>query len=201
MFKLLSLLAVPMLLWSCVTSSETTTTDTSSTGTQTEETQVETPTSDADTSEYTQYTAPDDAFSLSYPSNWALQEGYMGTIAMILSEVGVNDQFAENINFIGQEISAIGAKDFDEYMDISKEQMAQLFTDYTLVSESDVEVAGLSGNKLVSDFTQGTIKIQSTQYFLENDGSVFIITVTQAQEAPEEFEAEFDAILSSLKVN
>jgi len=159
--------------------------------------------SDVDTANvgYTTYTSPSANFSVDYPENWQTQEWALGTLLVVNSPMEwEDDTFSENLNFITQDISDMGVSDFTEYVDLNISQIETLFNDYSLISREVVEIDSIEWEKIVSEFTQWNFDISIAQYILNRDGEAFIISFTNSQEEKNKFEAEFDAILSSLQL-
>ena len=57
---------------------------------------------------YSSFTDENNILSLSYPSNWSIQENFMWTIVIIQSPLeSTEDNFSENISYISQDISVL----------------------------------------------------------------------------------------------
>lgn len=139
--------------------------------------------------------------SISYPEDWIIQEGFMGTVFVAASPVqDVNDNFSESINFLTQSFSDVNAADMDEYLAFNLEQMEVLFTDFEVVWEEAVNIAGLDGKKVTYQFAQWELLLNTTQYMLDNNSTAYIFTITHLQESPDLFEEEFNTILNSIQI-
>lgn len=141
-------------------------------------------------------------FSAMYPKDWSMQEDFMGTIALFSTpQEWEDDDINENVNFITQNISEVGAADFEEYIDINLTQLEWFLTDFEVKSQKNVEVKWLPWAELIYEFTQWELKISTTQYILsQDDGEIFVVTLTQSQDNPTKFTEEFNAIVDSLEI-
>jgi len=139
--------------------------------------------------------------SINYPNDWNVQEWFMWTIAAITSPLDdENDVFSENINFLTQDISELWVETFQEYLDINLDQISKFFNEYEVISQEEVELSGITGTKLVYTFKQGQYSIYSEQYYLDNEGTAVIVTISKPVDEKNAFTQEFTEMLHSLNV-
>ena len=160
------------------------------------------PTDDTATAQpagFTPYSNLVENIELSYPSAWEMEEGFMGSIVMVLSPLADDlDMFQENLNIVS-EILPYEDIGIEEYKDASISQIESLISDYTLESAEKTTIDGLDAYKIAYTGSQGLYNLKWMQYLIVNGAKAYVITYTSEVEQYEKFLPVIEQIAASFK--
>ncbi|MDD2715227.1 MAG: hypothetical protein PHW04_04970 [Candidatus Wallbacteria bacterium] len=126
-------------------------------------------------------------FSVSYPPDWELNQGVMGTQIMVVSQpAGDNDTFREYFNLILEEIPAgISEAEFLKNENRNLQAMLQKFTVY---SRGEDNIFGYPSHWMVATYRMGVVEIEALIIRIVKDNKVFSFTFCSE---PSSFETYF----------
>ncbi len=144
------------------------------------------------------YTNKENGFSLQYPESWQVREGAFGTIVSILSPLdGTKDQFSENVNVVSEAVSA--NTNLNDYYKASEANLKKYFTDFKVLKNDGATLGGYPARTVTYQAAQASLKLRTTQVFTIRDNRVFIITLTNVQDSPNNYFATMSAVVRSFR--
>jgi len=145
------------------------------------------------------YSNEDYGFTMDYPDGWNYAEGFMGSIVAFMSGSEQNDVFTENVNVIGQDISASPIS-LEEYTTISLSQFEQYLTNFSLISSEDIEIEGNPAHKVVYTAKQGQFSLKFMQIWTIFDNEVFLFTYTGELAHFDDYSSQASEIMDSFSL-
>lgn len=137
------------------------------------------------------YVNDEEGFRIRPPEEWQVNEGGQGGTAVILMEPDPGN-FGANVNVAVSQTPA----DLAGVVEATKKQSSQLFQDYELQAEEQVQTdSGQQAHLLSSTFTQGQFQLRNFQLLLVEGGTMYAVTGTAQQANWEEYR---DRLRSSL---
>jgi len=127
--------------------------------------------------------------TIQYPEDWTLKEGLVGIAAFLAPLEDANDTFAENINFIIEDLGGQSVTAAD-YVEFTKQQLGtgELIQDFELVEEG-VDPEGADAAYLAYSGTSGGQELAWMQTVEIIDGKAYIVTFTAT---PDSFDKYID---------
>jgi len=140
-------------------------------------------------------------YSLKYPNNWEINKsGQMGTQFIIFSQLtSESDNFRENINLIIQDLTGYNIE-LNEYVEISKKQIATMLTDCKIISSERVKKDGKEFHKSLYSGRQGIFDLQFEQYYLIENNKAYVLTFTCETSEFSNFKKIGEEILNSFSI-
>ena len=114
-------------------------------------------------------------------AEWSMEiaDGWAVTEAMGMSVLSAEDGSGSNINVIVENMQGLSLED---YLDVNLEMLEEFFDDFDMVDLDHVEINGKDAIAIA--YASGFMGVQMTyQFFVESDGTAFIITYTRMDEA------------------
>lgn len=132
--------------------------------------------------------------SLSYPKDWAIQEGVMGSSVMVMSpQKDKQDPFQENLNIMVQDLSQ-SPMTLDQFTQLSVEQIPEIITEGDITVEaSDTKLSGMPAKKITYTGKQGKYDLKWFQVWTIKDNKAYIATYTSVAD-------EYDTYLDTAQV-
>lgn len=138
------------------------------------------------------YVNDEEGFRIRPPEKWQVNESGQGGTAVIVMEPDPG-QFGANVNVTVSQTPA----DLAGVVEATKKQSEQLFQDYELQSEKQVETeSGQQAHLLSSTFTQGQFELRNVQLLLVDQGTMYAVTGTAQRDSWEEHK---DRLRSSVR--
>ena len=149
---------------------------------------------------YSTYTSYQYDLRMDYPSDWVKREGFMGTIVVFMAPTeGMEDGSPANMNVLMQDIT-FQTMTLDDYTELSIEQLESFITDFDLIEEDDITLAGAPAKKLVYTGEQGVFEIKWVQVWGIKDSKVYVLTFTTHEDRFNEFSGIADEMIDSFEV-
>jgi len=122
-------------------------------------------------------------FSIQYPNDFELDlSGQMGMSFMILSpQTSPSDMFRENVNLIIQDLRGHNIS-FDDYVEISKNQIETFVTDGSLVESKRTKTDDFELHTIIYTGKQGMFDLKWLQYYIFKNQTVYLLTFTAEAE-------------------
>ena len=124
------------------------------------------------------YTDAARGFSVSYPPGWQARKDVLGT-AVVLLPTPAPDQFASNFNVLVQPVPE--GITLAQLTELSLKQLANVVTDYKLVSQGGATVGGVPARQLEYTGTQGKFALHWQQLYALRGGKAYVLTFTAEQ--------------------
>ena len=114
-------------------------------------------------------------FSISFPSQWELEDHYSNINVMALSSLeGGGDSFRENVNVVTEQLNKI--MEVGEYVTANLIQMKKYFTDFRQVESGGLSFGKLKTKWLVYTYRLGILHMKVLAYFFTVANKGFVIT-------------------------
>lgn len=137
---------------------------------------------------------------INYPSDWARNEGSMGTVAMFLSPLeSSSDTFRENVNIIVQDLSA-QPMTLKEYTDLSLAQIGEFVTDSNVISSTATVIDGNPANSIIYTGRQGQYIFKWMQAWAIKDNKAYVLTYTANEDTYNAFLSMVQEMLGSFEI-
>lgn len=147
---------------------------------------------------YSLYEDAANQVSIEYPADWEVRTDVPGVSFAILSPLdGDGDTFAENVNLVVQDLQG-QAIDLAQYVELSKQQLPQVITDYEFVDEETTTAEnGLELTILDYTGTQGQNELYWRQVIAINGSKAYVITCSAAETDFDKFSEAFGNMVST----
>lgn len=153
------------------------------------------------------YANRDLGVSLRYPKDWVAQEmnqkeGNLTMVALFLSPpTSEKDTARENINFLVEDLPS-PALSLQEYTDIAIEQERATFGNYTLLSSSDLLVAGLPAHRItyMASLPDAGSPTAFEQVWLLKDRKISVWTLAATPETFDAYAQTFREMLGTMEL-
>ncbi len=147
-----------------------------------------------------QYNNAEFNLNINYPSDWEVQENFMGTVAIFLSpQESPTDQFRENLNIVTQDLTQ-QPMTLDEYFETSIAQIKQLMTDFQQVSSEKVNFLNEEAYSIIYTATQGSFKVKIMQYLYIKDNTAYVVTYSAEEENYNQYISIIEQMLNSFRI-
>jgi len=155
---------------------------------------------DLDHDKFPMHLSADD-YQIHYPENWTLDtSGIMNTTFLISSPLtSVDDKFAENINFLRQDISAYNL-DLAAYVAVTERQLASIFEGSQLYINETVGSGDDAYQRLSYKGEQVGFDLQFMQYVRVFEGEALILTFTAEEDQFDTYQAEAESIMKTFSI-
>jgi len=151
---------------------------------------------------YVNFGDPENKISLQYPKDWTLRTDVPGVAMAALSPLeGKTDTFQENVTLVIEDLKG-QAIDLKQYMDISKQNLAKIVTNFKLQDEDTLTDEGHYVTGLL-DYTgaQGQSSLFWRQAIVINNGKAYTITYTATVADPHKYVDQFANIADTFRIN
>ncbi len=133
--------------------------------------------------EFAVYRSPAYGITAEYPAGWKAAEGAMGAIVVFNSPLeGEGDQFSENVNIMGEDLSAYPGMTVGKYAETGIAKLALFFTDFRLLDNRRHTVDGRRARLIEYTGRMGIFQVHVLQAMTIADGKAYVLTFT-AEEA------------------
>lgn len=140
-------------------------------------------------------------FSLNYPKDWVLHEGYMGTIFIALSPLeDGNDLFQENINVITEDLQGYEFT-IEEYLEFTLSELQDIVDNLRVISRGKRNIASQQGKVIVFSGEQSGFEFQWMQVFFISGTNIYVITYTAQENRYDKYLPTIENIINSIKFN
>ncbi len=137
-------------------------------------------------------------YTIVFPSNWEVKEGFMGLDVFGLSALkNSEDKFRENVNVVTEDLRT--PLTLDEYYDLGVKNLSMLLTDFKEIDTGRVDVNGVPARWIVYDHRMGEVRARVLQVIMVKGDRAYIITATATPEEFDSYRGSFDTIVKSFK--
>jgi len=154
-----------------------------------------------DAPEITQEKHETENFSITFPSDWTLdQSRTMNTEFILFSPLNNPvDVFRENVNLLMTDMSEYNMT-MDDIVKLSEEQIATLITEAKVIQSVRRQKDGMEYHFFEYTGKQGTYNLRFLQHFYLKDGMGYVLTFSAETKSFADFEKTGNNILNSFKV-
>ena len=140
-------------------------------------------------------------FQISYPSTWNVRESYMGTIVVFYAPPdSSDDQFAENINIVMEDLSRFPGMTIEQYVEHGKIVLAKTFTDFLPISNQPTIISKIKAREFTFTATQGIYKLQFCQTSFIVNNTAYVITFVAEEDKFPQYESIAKSITNSFTI-
>ena len=140
-------------------------------------------------------------FEIRPPSGWTVdQSGLLGTKVIFYSttpDLHGKTPFSASINVL---TGPAQDSTLEEIVGPSREQVAQILTDFTLLEETSLIVNGLEAHIFEYTYSLGVFPLRVMQMLVVYEDSVYAITTGSLEAAWDKYEGVFEASLGSFRI-
>ena len=140
-------------------------------------------------------------FEIRPPSGWTVdQSGLLGTKVIFYSttpDLHGKTPFSASINVL---TGPAQDSTLEEIVGPSREQVAQILTDFTLLEETSLIVNGLEAHIFEYTYSLGVFPLRVMQMLVVYEDSVYAITTGSLEAAWDKYEGVFEASLRSFRI-
>jgi len=148
------------------------------------------------------YESIEDGIRISYPQDWSVTEGVMGTIAAFSSPAEFNDVFAENANIGTEDLSTYGPITLEEYTNITIDTLRTFFvTNMEIEQSTAITFAGSQGYKIVYTGTMGETRFKTMQVWTIKNKKAYLITYMAEPEDYSTHVGTIEKMIDSLEIS
>jgi len=154
-----------------------------------------------DAPEITEQKHQTEKFSITFPSDWTLdQSRTMNTEFILFSPLNTPvDVFRENVNLLMTDMSGYNMT-MDDIVKLSEEQIKSLITDAEVLQSVRRQKDGMEYHFFEYTGKQGTYNLRFLQHFYMQDGIGYVLTFSAEMKTFEEYVKTGNSILDSFKV-
>lgn len=145
------------------------------------------------------YENSDAWFSLQYPSAWTIKENVYGATVMFSSPLTDGDTISENVSVVKKVLENTYTP--LEYYEINKAEIVKAITDFSEISNEEILINGIVGQKVVYEWVQGATDLQMLQVYFIKDGTSYVVTYTATKKTFDDFVQQADEMIASLVIN
>ena len=148
------------------------------------------------------YTAVTGEFSIRYPKNWVLGQGFeAGVLATFLNEK--IDQDGQNSFSANIQVSSGPAKSLslDSYVKAQKNALPKVLSGYELIQERKVNVNGADGYIIDGSFSKGALQLRSKQLIVVKNSKAYLVTGTALNSTWDTYKDLMEASLLTFTLN
>ena len=150
---------------------------------------------------FKQYQNAKHQLQISYPATWSMKEAYMGTVVVFSAPPdSSDDQFAENINIVMEDLSRFPGMTIEQYVEHGKITLSKIATDFILISNQPITIANIKARVLTFTATQGIYKLQFRQTSLIVNNMAYVITFTAEEDKFPQYESIAKSIMNSFTI-
>ena len=150
---------------------------------------------------FKQYQNAKHQLQISYPATWSMKEAYMGTVVVFSAPPdSSDDQFAENINIVTEDLSRFPGMTIEQYVEHGKITLSKIATDFILISNQPITIANIKARVLTFTATQGIYKLQFRQTSLIVNNMAYVITFTAEEDKFPQYESIAKSITNSFTI-
>ena len=150
---------------------------------------------------FKQYQNAKHQLQISYPATWSMKEAYMGTVVVFSAPPdSSDDQFAENINIVTEDLSRFPGMTIEQYVEHGKITLSKIATDFILISNQPITIANIKARVLTFTATQGIYKLQFRQTSLIVNNMAYVITFTAEEDKFPQYESIAKSIMNSFTI-
>ena len=147
------------------------------------------------------YSDSTNGFEIRPPSGWTVdQSGLLGTKVVFYSktpDLHGKTPFSASINVL---TGPAQDSTLEEIIGPSREQVAQILTDFTLLEETSLIVNGLEAHIFEYTYSLGVFPLRVMQMLVVYENRVYAITTGSLEAAWDKYEGVFEASLGSFRV-
>lgn len=145
----------------------------------------------------THLTLSTDYYSLDYPAGWQKVE-QDGLVGLKTPKSGPDDAFLDNV--VVNLAEAQPGLTLDGHVEGAVETLKSVVESFSLLEVGFTRLSGIDARKLVYAGSSGGVGLKFTQVIAINDGIMYVITYSAAENSYSEYLGELDDILASFTV-
>jgi len=139
------------------------------------------------------------AFSISYPSNWEMEEGVMSSVVFFRSPVNEKRAIRGNLNVVIVDLSDEPTT-LEQSYDPIIAQLENVITKFKLINKSPSVISGNDSYEIIFTGIQGKHELKWMQNWTISDNILYTITYTSSQLHFDEFLDDAKKMINSFKM-
>ena len=140
------------------------------------------------------------AFSISYPSNWEMEEGVMSSVVFFRSPVNEKRAIRGNLNVVIVDLSDEPTT-LEQSYDPIIAQLENVITMFKLINKSPSVISGNDSYEIIFTGIQGKHELKWMQNWTISDNMLYTITYTNSQLHFDEFLDEAKKMINTFKIH
>lgn len=141
----------------------------------------------------------DKDFSIRFPSDWETQTGDAGVEVMSLSPLdGAGDSFRENVNVVTERLPS--RMSLKAYGDASVKNLQKMLSNCSVEEHTTTRIGGEEAGRIVYMHRMQGYDIKVLAYYLVDGRQACVITSTATKQSYARFEAQFEAIAKTFRL-
>jgi serine/threonine-protein kinase len=158
-------------------------------------------TSDKTISKWVHYKNVDYQIQISYPPTWKTLENYAGSIVAVYAPPdSPDDQFAENLNIVCEDISSFPELTLEHYSEKGKEILAKMLTNFSLIKSESTTISNINARTLTFTARQGIYRLKFKQTSLIANKRAYVITFSAEEKRFAKYENTGASIINSFRI-
>ena len=139
------------------------------------------------------------AFSISYPSNWEMEEGVMSSVVFFRSPVNEKRAIRGNLNVVIVDLSDEPTT-LEQSYDPIIAQLENVITKFKLINKCPSVISGNDSYEIIFTGIQGKHELKWMQNWTISDNILYTITYTSSQLHFDEFLDDAKKMINSFKM-
>ena len=158
-------------------------------------------TSDKTLPKWVHYKNVDYQIQISHPSTWKTLENYAGSIVAVYAPPdSPDDQFAENLNIVFEDISSFPEITLEQYTEKGKEVLEKILTKFSLLKNESTTISNINARTLTFTATQGIYRLKFKQTSLIVNKRAYVITFSAEEKKFAKYENTGVSIINSFRI-
>ncbi len=158
-------------------------------------------TSDKTLPKWVHYKNVDYQIQISHPATWKTLENYAGSIVAVYAPPdSPDDQFAENLNIVFEDISSFPEITLEQYTEKGKEVLGKMLTKFSLLKNESTTISNINARTLTFTATQGIYRLKFKQTSLIVNKRAYVITFSAEENKFAKYENTGASIINSFRI-
>lgn len=148
------------------------------------------------------YTHSSPAYSLNYPSDWALDKSNPAMVMVYSKDDNAtsSDKAVAGVGVVSTPLGPLKGSKLSSLVDISKNSIKQQFTGATFSSESDVKIGTLDAHLYNLTFAQDGINFDAKLYLLVDEENFYMVISVAKKDVWSKYETTLQTVVNSFKL-
>ena len=135
------------------------------------------------------------AYRFFVPESWTVNNRTDATAAYVVESDGLATNVSVQMYMTGDESQTVS-----EYWELCQKSYKELFSAYSLVSDEDITMDGISAHKYVYELTVGGIEYKQMQAIVKKGAMFYVVTYTARPEFFDSHTGEVDKMLDAFDI-
>jgi len=150
---------------------------------------------------YMRFTSNEYNFSIEYPADWQVREGFMGSAAAFFTPTKTEaDGFSDYLMVTVEDTSPY-LLSLDDYWNISVEQVRRVIPDANITDSAGTTLSGQEAEMIVFTGTQGSYRLKWLVVYTIREDRIYSLTYTAEEDNFKEYLSDMEDAISSFEIN